>query len=139
MARSLRWAGGGETRHAQALAERPPVSGCASQLDASGLHRVHQWQVTETHACQRLRFRRDLDIDVVPRIEQAEVDLGALQHEPILAIVLSSKLEERDDTSRRKLIAPDHPPERPHQEVRVEMFVGEILARPLVTPSSQRL
>ena len=67
-------------------------------LDAPIAHEVEQRNVAETHARKRLDRGFDLQLHFVTGIEEAEIDLGTLEHEPEHAIVVSVESKEKDDT-----------------------------------------
>src|SRR5215207_2528193 len=80
-----------------------------------------------------------LDVHVEAGVEQAKIDIRLLQHEQLLALRVSPKAKERDHPLRRDLLSPHHPAQRPHQKVRVEVLLGEVLARPAVAPRAERI
>ena len=75
-----------------------------------------------------------LNIDVEPRIEETEVHLGPLQHEPVLMLRVTAEPDENDHPAVGEGVDAHHAAERPHEEVGVEMLAGEVLARPPVAP-----
>jgi hypothetical protein len=100
----------------------------ATELDLSCLHRLEQPNVPEAYPCERLDLGLQLYIDGETRIEQTKVDVRAMQHEPEPAIAMATKAKQDDNALVRERIDADHPPEGPHQEIRIEMLIGEIPA-----------
>ena len=60
-------------------------------LDAAVAHRVQHSEVTETHPSERLDVRFDFQIDLVTRIEQTQIDVRSLQHQPEKPIGVSAE------------------------------------------------
>ena len=73
------------------------------------------------------------------RIEEAHVNFGLVEDEPVTPFRRLPKLEVDDDTVIRQIFCPYQPVQDPHEEVRIEVLVAEITTGPLIPPSSQRL
>jgi len=106
----------------------------SAHLDRSRPHCVRQINLPETHASERRDGSLDVEAHLVAGILDAEIDLGALQYEPVESIFVSPKSEHQHDTLVRQCVDAHHPPQRPHQEVGIEVFVFEVLGRPVVAP-----
>ena len=81
----------------------------------------------------------DLQIHVVAGIEEAEIDLGTLEHEPVQAVPMPPESKDGDDTLVGERVDAHHPPQRPHEKIGIEILVGEIFRRPPVTPCAERI
>src|SRR5262245_34380124 len=108
-------------------------------LDASVTHDLREGKMTETHTGQRLDGGVNLQIHLVAGIEETEIDLGPMEHEPERAVRVSSESEEDDDAVLGQFVDPHHSSQRPHEEVGIEMLVGEILAGPPIAPDAERI
>jgi hypothetical protein len=108
-------------------------------LDSSITHRLEQRKMTETHASERRDFGFEFQIYFVTRVEKAEVDLGTLEHEPEKAIRVAAEPKQKHDALFGQSVDPNHPSERPHEEVRIEILVREVLARPSIAPYPERI
>src|ERR1700749_1043610 len=111
----------------------------AMHLDFTVAHDVEQRHVPKTHSGEGSDSGFDFQIHLVTGIEEAEIDLWTLEHEPERAIVVSAKSEEQDNALVGEGIRTQDPPQRPHEEVGIEILVREILARPAITPGTERV
>lgn len=107
-------------------------------LDAAGPHGVEKTPMAEADASERFDFSVDLEAHLIARIEEAQIGLGALQYEPEQAVLVSAKSKERDDPFVGECIDANHSAQRPHEEIRIEVLVGEIFRGPSVAPRSER-
>ena len=104
----------------------------AVHLDASVANGLEQWDMAETHMRKCFDLGLDFQVHLVAGIEEAKIDFGTLQHEPVRTVLVLTKSNEDNDPLVGQRVLQDHSPKRPHEKVGVEIFVGEILARPLV-------
>ena len=81
----------------------------------------------------------NFEAHLVAGILDAEVDFGTMQHQPVVAVRMSPELERDDDTFLWQRFHADHPPQRPHAEVRIEVLILQVFARPVVAPRSERI
>jgi hypothetical protein len=66
-------------------------------LDCSVAHGLHHRELSETHPRERADAGLDLQIDFVTGIEEAEIDIGALEHEPEDAVPVSAEVKQEND------------------------------------------
>ena len=74
-----------------------------------------------------------VDVGITPRDVAASNQKVRMAHSALVSMW---------DTGFRRLgqrFYADHPPQRPHAEVRIEVFILEVLARPVVAPRSERI
>lgn len=108
-------------------------------LDSAVAHRLHHRELSETYASEGADSGVDFQIDFVAGIEETEIDVGALEHEPENAVPMSAKMEEQNHALIRQRIDAHHSAQRPHQEIGIEILVRQILARPAVAPGAERI
>lgn len=125
--------------NAKPTRERATISWRPAHLDLPRLHRLRQIHLPETHASERDDGSLDLESHLVTGILDAEIDLGAMQNEPVESIVDSPKSEHQDDTLRRQGVDAHQSSQRPHQKVGIEVLGFEVLACPIVAPCSEGL
>jgi len=95
--------------------------------------------MAKTNVCKGSEIGDDFKVGPESRVEEAHVNIGAIQYEPITPFLFLSKLEEKDGSVIRQIFLPHQPVQDPDQKVGVEVLVAEITSRPLVPPGSQGL
>jgi hypothetical protein len=65
-------------------------------------------------------------VDPESRIEEAHVNVGLVQDEPVMPFQRLPKLEVDDDTVIRQIFCPYQPVQDPHEEVWIKVLVAEI-------------
>ena len=125
-------------RHAQPARQRFPVSRRTAYLDVSALHRARKIDAPEAHQGECPDHAFDLEVYVVAGILHAQVDVGAREHEPVRSILVLPKAEENDHTLIGKAVDANQSTERPPQKIGIEAIVLEVLARPIISPPSER-
>ena len=110
----------------------------APRLDISALHRARKIDAPEAHPSKCRDRTFDLEVHVVARVLNAQVDVGTRQHEPVGSILVVPKAEENDNTLIGEVADANQSTERPHQKIGIEAIVLEVLARPVISPPSER-
>ena len=93
--------------------------------------------MTETHASKRFDIGFDFQAYLVTGIEEAEIDIGSLQHEPEQPVSMPTETKLEHDTLVGERVDANQPSQRPHEEVGIQVFIREILSRPSVAPRTQ--
>ena len=65
-------------------------------------------------------------VDPESRVEEAHVNFGPVQDEPVTPFRRLPKLEKDDDAVIRQIFRPHQPVQDPHEEVGIEVLVAEI-------------
>jgi len=129
---------GGEMRHAEPTRHGPSIAGSAAYLDVSALDCVWKIDAPEADASECCDHTHDLEVHVVAGIVRTQIDVGTCQDEPVGSILVLPKTEENDDTLIGEVADTYQFSERPHQKIGVETIVLEVLARPVISPRSER-
>ena len=95
--------------------------------------------MAEANVCKSPDIGDYFEVDPESRVEKAHVHFGPTQDEPVTPFRCLPKLDVDDDAVIGEIFYPHQPSQDPYEEVGVKVLVAEITARPLVTPSSQRL
>jgi hypothetical protein len=82
--------------------------------------------MAKTNVCKGSDIGEDFKVDPESRVEEAHVNIGPIQYEPITPFRFLLKLEKQDDSVIRQIFLPHQPVQDPYQEVGVEVLVAEI-------------
>ena len=83
-------------------------------------------KMAKTNICKGSDIGDDFKVDPESRVEEAHVNIGPIQYEPITPFRFLLKLKKKDDSVIRQIFLPHQPVQNPYQEVGVEVLVAEI-------------
>jgi hypothetical protein len=82
--------------------------------------------VAETNVCKSPDVGDYFEVDPESRVEEAHVNFGPLQDEPVTPFRCLPKLDVDDDAVIREIFYPYQPAQDPYEKVGVKVFIAEI-------------
>jgi len=87
---------------------------------------VSDREVAETNICKGPEIGDNFKIDPESRVEEAHVNLGPVQHEPVTPFRRLPKLKKNDSPVIWQIFLPHQPMQDPYKEIRIEVLVAKV-------------
>jgi hypothetical protein len=87
---------------------------------------VADCEVAETNLRKSPDVSDYFEVDPESRVEEAHVNFGPVQHQPVTPFRRLPELEKDDDAAIGQIFGPHQPVQNPHEEVWIEVLVAEI-------------
>lgn len=111
----------------------------AGQRQRTSTNGIGDGKVAEANVRKSPDIGDYFKVDLESRVEEAYINFGPIQDEPVAPFRRLPELEEDDDPVIRQIFLPHQPMQDPHDEIGVEVRVPEIPTGPLVPPDSEGL
>jgi hypothetical protein len=111
----------------------------AGQRQRTSTNGIGDGKVAEANVRKSPDIGEYFQVDLVSRVEEAHINFGRIQDEPVAPFRRLLELEEDDDPVIRQILLAHQPMHDPDDEIGVKVLVSEITTGPLVSPGSEGL